>query len=257
MSLRVLFDQEFSYSLTLASRTTKVAIKQVQKSKDPVHFYYLFKLCEMNEILALKDSNIVRFYGCNYDGHGSLTVFMEPMHESLVHVINRKKTNNQSFKIDEIILLIIAVIKGVDYLHSKKLIHGDLRPSHVLVNEDHSIVKLSSMKSSSFLHLVQPHMFPPEFCLRSLNQLEKVKLSDPHIDIWQIGLLISELVVDSLYSYNTCPSGGSSLSGGQAGGGDSGGQGSGGGDRDMMDLDELCNELSFEDNAIVQKYLER
>lgn len=88
-------------------------------------------LVEIRLMHALRHSNVVQFEGIAYN-EGRLYLVSELMQRGSVKDVILRKGRNLSWEIRTKLLIDAAM--GIKYLHSKKLIHRDIKPQNLLVN---------------------------------------------------------------------------------------------------------------------------
>lgn len=107
--------------------------------------------------------------------------------------------------------IITDSLKGLDYLHSKNIIHKHLRPSNILVNEinqqspvgkigDYSINyeqagNAGDTDTSSSLTIAIPYLAPEQLSPQRYGIDGKIA---PNIDIWQLGLCVYEIITGEI-----------------------------------------------------------
>ena len=97
------------------------------------------------------------------------------------------------------IKFIDQLIKGIKYLHSNKILHGDIKPDNIIIIDD--VIKLTDFGMSDFIHsgkkyrspyICTPTYRPPELLLACLTFNLSVKCGF-EIDIWALGITILEM----------------------------------------------------------------
>lgn len=83
-------------------------------------------------------------------------------------------------------------MKGIEQLHSNRILHRDLKPQNILINEQ-GIVKIADLGSAVFMD----HQFQIEGFSRWYKAPELLmgsKSYDYQIDLWSLGCVAGELI---------------------------------------------------------------
>ena len=144
---------------------------------------------EINIQKNLQSSKIVKLFG-SYKKKDNLYLVLEYIKNGNLYDLSKKK----NFSENEIIKIFKNITKGINYLHSQKIVHRDIKPENILITDDNNIKICDLGFSAPFGENVKRNTMcgtreylAPEVAMRLL-QNEK-------IDIWCLGILIYELIM--------------------------------------------------------------
>jgi serine/threonine protein kinase len=155
---------------------------------------------EINIIKLAKHDNIPVFYGI-WRKKKSLNLIFEFIDGPMLKDFYKQTSFND--KLD----LLIQLTTIIEFMHSKKLIHRDIKPGNVMVRTKDKMVKLidfgtSKIAKNTCTHTASPSgtisYIPPEAFHVDLNPSEeredgKILEITPKYDIWSMGCMISEI----------------------------------------------------------------
>jgi len=159
----------------------------------------------MNEIVIGFSNNhpsVVPLRGYYVEATGqsyNIYIKMPRMKENLASLMENHQSEDYLPE-EKIIKYLYSLVSGLEYLHNRRIVHRDIKPTNILIDEYESI-KLSDVRAPPFTAddgLVQPitsqagtyFYMAPEL----LGNTNLVKKRDFYgADIWSLGVIIAEL----------------------------------------------------------------
>ncbi|XP_057354240.1 uncharacterized protein LOC118935861 [Manis pentadactyla] len=191
-SLRVLEDNEERMSRLSKARDVHtndvVAIKRIPYSGKKAMERWQGITKEVRLLRTLKHPNIVEYKGCYLREHRPWLV-MEYCSGSVSDLLKFHKMPLQEM---EIAAIIHGALQGLAYLHSRAMIHRDIKAGNILLTPGGQ-VKLAdfgfaSTGSSAKSFVGTPHWMAPEIILgRNEEQY------DSKVDVWSLGITCIEI----------------------------------------------------------------
>lgn len=169
-----------------------VAIKKVKLGKEKEGFP-ITSIREINILLNLNHPNIIKtkevVYGNSLDKIFSVLEYMD---YELKALISDKK---YVFNLSHIKCLMQQLLLGTEYMHSKWIIHRDLKTSNLLMNNkgvlkigDYGLARKFGSPLKPYTQLVVTLWYrAPELLLNTTKY-------DYKIDIWSIGCIFAEMI---------------------------------------------------------------
>lgn len=151
-------------------------------------------ISEIHFLKVLKGPTLIKSYR-SFVEKDRILIFMEYAEGgNLADLILSYKINKKKFETNEILNWISQVVLGVMLMHSKNILHRDLKSQNLFLTSDGTIKigdfgiskELPTLQSLAKTSCGTPYFMPPEVC--------KGEPYGEKIDIWAIGCILYELV---------------------------------------------------------------
>ncbi|XP_023311409.1 serine/threonine-protein kinase Nek7 [Anoplophora glabripennis] len=147
---------------------------------------------EVDILSTLNHPNIIRYIE-SFKDEDSLQIVMEYADGgNLAQLINLKKHKNDVFTEIGILDIISQISAALSYMHSKRILHRDLKTANVFIGMngtiklgDFGISKMLNTKSQAHTVIGTPYYLSPEMC--ECNDYNAKS------DIWALGCILYEL----------------------------------------------------------------
>ena len=183
---------QFSTILRCKNKTTKdiVILKEIsqKKTEDAPNKQVLRELLVL---MNFSHPHIVK-YNSVFVHHSNIVIEMEFCTSSLSNVI---KQISKPFHVAQTKKIIRSIALGLKYLHDHDIIHRDIKPGNIFIDEN-CIVKLGDFGSSRIITNYNNGNLTPLVGTKWYKAPEIIfdnKLYDKSTDIWSFGCLIAEL----------------------------------------------------------------
>ena len=144
-------------------------------------------IAEMQNWTKLSHPNIVRLYDFNIM---PMPFFEEELCESAL------SDQTKPIESEEAAWILFNICEGLKFAHKQKILHRDLKPQNILLKEgvpkisDWGLSRIISESTTTTATSFTPHYAAPE----QINS----RVKDERTDIWQLGVILYELVTDVL-----------------------------------------------------------
>ena len=170
---------------------TEVAVKRFKELNCPRWGFSVSALREITFLKSLNHKNLSNLIDVIYEGDitsQNLLLIMELEDMNLDKWMSRKRGNIELFDCS---LIINQILSGCNYLHQRHILHRDIKPDNILINQRTGCVKIADLglarvydcnnSDSRYSTYVQALWYrAPEILLGESSYNEK-------IDIWSIG----------------------------------------------------------------------
>ena len=173
----------FSYVFRVIKNDKTIALKVPKELTETTGELFLR---EIGNWKKLEHINIVRLYYSNIYPYPYIEM------EYCEKELNKIKNN---LELKEAVLLIFEILNGLKYAHSKNIIHKDLKPHNILINNnipkitDWGLSKETTSKSTTLNALTLQYSAPEQI---SRGTIDKIT------DIYQMGVILYELTTKKL-----------------------------------------------------------
>ena len=172
-----------------------VALKQIKFDIDMTkEGFPLSALREINVLLALNHECIVTVremvVGSAFD---KVFMVMELMEMDLKDAI--EKMGNDPFSQGELKGMIFQVLLGIQHIHSKWLLHRDMKTSNILVHKSGRIALADFGLARKYQHPLKPlTQMVITLWYRPPELLFGENVYGPAVDVWSVGCILGELI---------------------------------------------------------------
>lgn len=147
-------------------------------------------LREVSLLKDLKHNNIVNLFDIIFD-KTTLTLVFEYVDKDLKQYMDDCAN---ILSMNNVRLFLFQLLRGLEFCHSKKILHRDLKPQNLLINDrgelklaDFGLARIKSFPTKTYSHEVVTLWYrPPDVLLGS------TEYSTP-IDIWAVGCIFFEM----------------------------------------------------------------
>ncbi|EGT40739.1 hypothetical protein CAEBREN_16225 [Caenorhabditis brenneri] len=180
------------YKAVLRENDEPIAIKKVKVDDR-------FKSRELTIMHEMDHPNIIRLlYYYTMQQENCLHFVMEFMPKDLAYVHRQYAHNDKQMPASAIKLYMFQLLRGIGFLHLHNIVHRDIKPKNLLVDEANGILKICDFGSAKRLTKNEPNI--TYICSRYYRAPELIfgsKNYDTSIDTWSVGTVVGELLHNS------------------------------------------------------------
>jgi len=208
-------------SFNIISRLGKGAFSNVYlvTNKDDDKYYALkvskcdkhfFKQSQKEESIFKKLNNeskyIIHYYesfeleaSSKYINSNSFVFVLEKFGINLYEKMKKRK--NQGLHVKIIYNLCECLFEGLEFMHKKGIIHGDLKPENLVINNENKI-KIIDLGSSFYFDEINTNFYIQSRYYRAPNCILEKDITYK-IDYWSVGCIIYETILcNPLFAFN-------------------------------------------------------
>ena len=170
-------------------------INGIQKAIKEVKDEYRFKMAALKEIKILRiltENNIEQVPIIKYEEEfidkGIQYIVFEYMDTDLYRYYRK-----HSISYEETINIFYDTALGLEYIHSQKIIHADLKPENIMINVKTKKTKIIDLGSAMFDNDNTNFFYIQSRYYRAPEILFNIEITNA-IDIWSLGCIIYELM---------------------------------------------------------------
>ena len=153
-------------------------------------------LREISILKSVNHPNIVKILGIT-SGDKSIEILLEYHNLDLRKFMNLYKFNKVIYNLNTVRSMVYQIIRATNYLHSRKILHRDLKPDNVLFCDKTIVTKLVDFGLSR-VYTMPVRAFTQKVLTlyyRAPELLLGIDVYSIAVDIWSIGCIFAELLI--------------------------------------------------------------
>ena len=155
-------------------------------------------ITSLREIILLKfldHPNIIKLEQIDFN-KGRIELCLEYCQFDLLKFINLYKNNSEIYTLSLLKKFMFQILTGVSFLHSHKIMHRDLKPGNIMINEN-NLLKIGDFGLSRIFSISKRKYTKEVSTLwyRSPELLLGLEDYGIELDMWAIGCIFGELLI--------------------------------------------------------------
>lgn len=143
----------------------------------------MLKMLKSDYVVGIKEA---------FKKKGKIYLIFEYFERNLLNLIEK---HEHGLEPSLIAALFYKIIKCLQYLHSKNIIHRDVKPENILLSADHSVLKICDFGFARFLPDADYDL--TEYVATRWYRSPELLVGEPYgkpADMWAVGCMVGELV---------------------------------------------------------------
>ncbi|CDW74839.1 serine threonine-specific protein kinase [Stylonychia lemnae] len=154
----------------------------------------LLRLLREISSIQLKHLNIVDIYDSFLSTDNKFIIISELAQQDLKKFVDTRFKQNNKLTVEEITMILIQVLNGLEYIHNENFIHRDISPQNILVFKDQTI-KICDFGFASYGEQTNANVGKQEYMAPEVNNGNQNY--NKSIDIWSLGIMLYYLCTGS------------------------------------------------------------
>ncbi len=184
------------YKVKIKTSDKYYAIKKIKNEMDDEGIPST-ALREIAILKKMKHPNVVNVEGIAFNNNNNIELCLEYCRYDLKKLIEHKKKDTSFYTEKFVKNMMYQLLKGVEHLHSHKILHRDLKPQNILVDDNGWILKLADFGLSRVYSIpIRPYT---KEVLTLWYRAPEMSLGIGNyaigLDIWSIGCIFAELYI--------------------------------------------------------------
>ncbi|GLC34392.1 hypothetical protein PLESTB_000733300 [Pleodorina starrii] len=179
------------YKAVRKSDGREFAVKQVDLSQIKTRMETAMAIDEARMLAQLNHPHVIRYYDSFIDAENRLNIVMEYASKGTVKGL-LKNFRGKPLPEDAVWRVVVHTLLGLQYLHSRKIIHRDVKSANLFIDSNDNIKlgdlgiarALSASSNLARTQLGTPYYLAPEVC--------EDKPYNVKSDIWSLGVVLYE-----------------------------------------------------------------